>query len=145
LSDDVIFQLYVEIEGRMRKVMTVIKMRGSEHSKDLRLYDVTVGGLVLGDPLCEYRGIITGVAQRHQTTEFAEPPDTSGERARASNAAPARDPRHVRNSHAPGVSSSIGSCTPALRPLRIVAQHWRSPSSATRPLASAAARNSAST
>ena len=51
----------------MRKVMTVIKMRGSAHSKDLRLYDVTADGLVVGDTLYEYRGIITGVAQRHHT------------------------------------------------------------------------------
>jgi circadian clock protein KaiC len=71
LSDDVIFQRYVEIEGRMHKVMTVIKMRGSEHSKDLRLYDVTKDGLVLGDTMYDYRGIITGVAQRHQRTESA--------------------------------------------------------------------------
>ena len=69
LTDDVIFQRYVEIEGQMRKVMTVIKMRGSEHSKDLRLYDVTGGGLVVGDTLYDYRGIITGVAQRHLRDE----------------------------------------------------------------------------
>jgi circadian clock protein KaiC len=69
LTDDVIFQRYVEIEGQMRKVMTVIKMRGSEHSKDLRLYDVTKGGLVVRETLYDYRGIVTGVAQRHQLDE----------------------------------------------------------------------------
>jgi circadian clock protein KaiC len=69
LSDDVIFQRYVEIEGQMQKVMTVIKMRGSTHSKDLRLYDVTAAGLVIGETMYDYRGIITGVARRHQTDE----------------------------------------------------------------------------
>lgn len=69
LSDDVIFQRYVEIEGQMHKVMTVIKMRGSEHSKDLRLYDVTESGLVVGNTLYDYRGIITGVARRHERSE----------------------------------------------------------------------------
>jgi circadian clock protein KaiC len=69
LTDDVIVQRYVEIEGEMRKVMTVIKMRGSKHSKDLRLYDVTETGLEVGDSLHDYRGIITGVAQRYQRTE----------------------------------------------------------------------------
>ena len=49
--------------------MTVIKMRGSEHSQDLRLYDVTAGGLVIGETLHEYRGIITGVARRHLSGE----------------------------------------------------------------------------
>jgi circadian clock protein KaiC len=49
--------------------MAVIKMRRSEHSKELRLYDVTKTGLVVGSSLHDYRGIITGVAQRHQRTE----------------------------------------------------------------------------
>ena len=69
LSDDVVFQRYVEIEGRMHKVMTVLKMRGSAHSKDVRLYDVTEGGLVVGNTLYDYRGVITGVAQCHQASE----------------------------------------------------------------------------
>jgi hypothetical protein len=53
----------------MHKVMTVIKMRGSAHSKDLRLYDVTANGVEIGNTLYEYRGIITGVAQRHLADE----------------------------------------------------------------------------
>jgi circadian clock protein KaiC len=69
LTDDLILQRYVELEGRMRKVMTVVKMRGSDHSKDLRLYDVTPDGLVIGSTMYDYRGIITGVAQRHLADE----------------------------------------------------------------------------
>jgi circadian clock protein KaiC len=69
LADDVIVQRYVEIEGEMRKVMNVVKMRGSEHSKELRVYDVTKTGLVVGSALHDYRGIVTGVAQRYQRTE----------------------------------------------------------------------------
>src|SRR6266581_5648752 len=56
LSDDLIVQRYVEMEGEVRKVMNVIKMRGSEHSKALRLYDVTKTGLVVGGALSDYRG-----------------------------------------------------------------------------------------
>src|SRR5579859_6573652 len=69
LADDVIVQRYVEIEGEMRNVMNVVKMRGSRHSKELRLYDVDERGLRVGGALHDYRGIITGVAQRHQRTE----------------------------------------------------------------------------
>ena len=69
LTDDIIVQRYVEIEGEVRKVMTVMKMRGSEHSKALRLYDVTKAGVVIGDTLHDYRGIISGIAQRYQRTE----------------------------------------------------------------------------
>ena len=84
LSDDVIFQRYVEIEGQMHKVMTVIKMRGSAHSKDLRLYDVTETGREVGNTLYDYRGVITGVAQRQQASESGN----SGDRPKP--AAPGR-------------------------------------------------------
>ena len=52
-----------------RRQQTVMKMRGSEHSKALRLYDVTKAGVVIGDTLHDYRGIISGIAQRYQRTE----------------------------------------------------------------------------
>ena len=52
------------MDGELRKVLAVVKMRGSEHNKALRAYDVTDHGIVLGEALTEYSGIITGVAQR---------------------------------------------------------------------------------
>jgi len=39
----------------------VIKMRGSEHSHEFRRYEVTPKGVVVGDSLKEYDGLITGV------------------------------------------------------------------------------------
>ena len=71
LTDNIILQRYVELEGQLRKVLTVVKMRGSDHSKDLRAYEVTERGLVLGEVLFGYSGIITGVA--HRLTDL--PPD----------------------------------------------------------------------
>lgn len=64
LSDNIILQRYVEIEGVLRKVMAVVKMRGSDHSKELRAYEVGEHGVVLGEALTDYTGIITGVARR---------------------------------------------------------------------------------
>jgi len=64
LTDDIIVQRYVEMDGQLRRIMTVIKMRGSGHSKDIRLYDVTADGLVLGERVMDYTGLITGVATR---------------------------------------------------------------------------------
>src|SRR5690606_6857337 len=63
-ADDIIMQRYVELNGQLRKVLAVVKMRGSEHSPDLRLYELTEDGLVLGETLGEYTGIVTGVPQR---------------------------------------------------------------------------------
>jgi circadian clock protein KaiC len=61
ITDEIIVQRYVEIEGELRRVMAVIKMRGSEHSHEFRTYEVTAQGVVVGGSLTEYDGIITGV------------------------------------------------------------------------------------
>jgi circadian clock protein KaiC len=61
ITDEIIVQRYVEMEGELLRVMAVIKMRGSQHSHQFRLYDVTAKGVVVGETLTEYDGIITGV------------------------------------------------------------------------------------
>src|SRR5687767_3932964 len=60
ITDEIIVQRYIEMEGQLRRVMAVIKMRGSDHSHEFRTYDVTASGVVLGDALTEYDCIITG-------------------------------------------------------------------------------------
>ena len=50
-----------DMEGELRRVMAVIKMRGSEHTHQFRRYEVTASGVVVGGPLTEYDGIVTGV------------------------------------------------------------------------------------
>jgi circadian clock protein KaiC len=61
LTDDIILARYVEMEGQLRTVMTVVKMRRSGHSRDLRLYEVGASGIKMGATLGDYRGILTGV------------------------------------------------------------------------------------
>jgi circadian clock protein KaiC len=61
ITDEIIVQRYVEIEGELGRVMAIIKMRGSEHSHEFRSYEVTPKGVVVGGPLKDYDGIITGV------------------------------------------------------------------------------------
>ena len=61
ITDEILVQRYVEIEGELLRVMAVIKVRGSDHSHEFRLYDITANGVVVGDSLKDYDGIITGV------------------------------------------------------------------------------------
>jgi circadian clock protein KaiC len=68
VTDGIILQRYVEMEGSVHRVMTVIKMRARPHSKELREYEVTDKGIVVGRSLPAYRGILTGV-----TTPVAQP------------------------------------------------------------------------
>ena len=46
LTDDIIRLRYVEIDGQLRKVLVVVKMRGGNHSKDIREYVVGDDGLI---------------------------------------------------------------------------------------------------
>ncbi len=64
LSDDIILQRYVEIEGQLRRIMLVVKMRGGNHSKDIREYEITSDGLVVGECLSDYHGLISGIPER---------------------------------------------------------------------------------
>lgn len=50
LTDDIIRLRYVEIDGQLRKVIVVIKMRGGNHSKDIREYVITDKGVVVISP-----------------------------------------------------------------------------------------------
>jgi circadian clock protein KaiC len=62
LADDIIRLRYVEIDGVLRRIATIVKMRDSQHSKEIREYEITKNGMVLTNrPLNEYRGLITGV------------------------------------------------------------------------------------
>jgi circadian clock protein KaiC len=64
LTDDIIRFRYVEIEGQLRKVLVVVKMRGGDHSKDICEYEITSEGITIGERLNGYRGLITGVPER---------------------------------------------------------------------------------
>ena len=64
LSDNIILLRYVEMQGDVQCVINIIKMRGSEHSKNLRMYNITDKGLVVGKSLEGYEGVTTGVSKK---------------------------------------------------------------------------------
>lgn len=84
LTDEIIRMRYVEIDGQLRKVMMVVKMRGGNHSKDIREYIITAKGVVIIHPRStEYIGLTTGIAQRTgprpaQESEPAPEPKAAG-------------------------------------------------------------------
>jgi len=61
LSDDIVRLRYVSINGQLRRMMLVVKMRGGPHSIDMNEYQVTDKGIVIGEPLRGYRGLTTGI------------------------------------------------------------------------------------
>jgi len=60
LADAILVQRYVEIAGQFKRALSVVKVRGSEHSKDIRLFTITNQGIVIGETMSEYAGILSG-------------------------------------------------------------------------------------
>lgn len=65
LTDDIIRLRYVEIDGQLRKVLVVVKMRGGNHSKDIREYIIDQRGMVIIAPLhSDYSRLTSGLPVR---------------------------------------------------------------------------------
>jgi circadian clock protein KaiC len=60
LTDAIIMQRYIELKGQLQRIMAVVKVRGSAHSKDLRAFEITDQGIIMGEPLGGYEGLLTG-------------------------------------------------------------------------------------
>jgi circadian clock protein KaiC len=60
LADAIILQRYIELEGEFKRVISVVKVRGSKHSKALRLFDIEDDAVVIGAALSQYEGILSG-------------------------------------------------------------------------------------
>ncbi|HEY8036618.1 MAG TPA: ATPase domain-containing protein [Methylobacter sp.] len=60
LADAIILQRYIETKGQFKRVLSVVKVRSSQHSKDIRLFDITDQGIIIGETLSGYTGIMSG-------------------------------------------------------------------------------------
>ena len=67
LTDGIILQRYVELDGALQKALVIAKMRGFDHHKGIRLYDIDATGIVMGEPLAGYQGILVGESRRLPT------------------------------------------------------------------------------
>jgi circadian clock protein KaiC len=74
LTDDIIRLRYVEIDGQLRKVLVVVKMRGGNHSKDIREYVITDKGVVVIHPReTDYARLTTGLPEHIGQQDEAAP------------------------------------------------------------------------
>lgn len=61
LADTVILMRYFEVNGSVRQAISVVKKRSGDHERTIRECKVGKGGLVVGDPLRDFQGVLTGV------------------------------------------------------------------------------------
>jgi circadian clock protein KaiC len=60
ICDSIILLRYVETFGEMRRGLTVLKMRGSAHGKEIREFTIDASGMHLGRAFRNISGIISG-------------------------------------------------------------------------------------
>ena len=60
LTDAIIVQRYIEVDSSLQRVMAVVKVRGSAHSNDIRRYEITDDGIIIGKPVIHYEGLLGG-------------------------------------------------------------------------------------
>jgi circadian clock protein KaiC len=83
LTDDIIRLRYVEIDGELRKIILIVKMRGGNHSKEIREYQITSEGLIIiGPRLTGFRGLTTGNPERLAQPIEGEQPSPSAQKPR---------------------------------------------------------------
>jgi len=69
--DSYLMLRYVEIESAIRKALLVLKMRGSDHAKDIRQFDVTERGIEVQSKFEGQEGILSG-SPRRMADSFVE-------------------------------------------------------------------------
>ena len=73
LADAVVMLRYFESQGQVRQAISVMKKRGGAHERSIREFSLEPGGIRVGEPLSEFRGILTGVPTYEGTPTIAEP------------------------------------------------------------------------
>jgi circadian clock protein KaiC len=68
LTDAIIVQRYIELESSLRRVLSVVKVRASAHSTEIRQYEIGDAGIILGAPVREYEGLLGGRPSRLRTS-----------------------------------------------------------------------------
>jgi circadian clock protein KaiC len=61
LADAVILIRYFEMRGEVRQAISVMKKRGGAHERSIRDFALRGDGIVIGKPLRDFRGVLTGV------------------------------------------------------------------------------------
>lgn len=60
LVDAIVVQRFVESQAQLKTIISVIKVRGSAHSRDMRYFDITDDGVVIGDGPAPISDILLG-------------------------------------------------------------------------------------
>ena len=63
LADGIVFLRHLELQGKLRKAIGVLKKRTSDFERTLREFEITSHGIKVGEPLTGMRGILSGTPE----------------------------------------------------------------------------------
>ncbi|MEM9814163.1 MAG: circadian clock protein KaiC [Pseudomonadota bacterium] len=69
VTDSIFLLRYVELCGEVRRGIAVLKMRGSQHDRDIREYSIGANGMTIRGPFESVNGILAGAPTRGRITE----------------------------------------------------------------------------
>jgi circadian clock protein KaiC len=72
LVDAMLVLKFVEIDSSIKKALGILKMRGSDHDRHLREYQITQRGFEVISAFSDYEGVMTGSPTRNSSQKFAE-------------------------------------------------------------------------
>jgi circadian clock protein KaiC len=72
LADSVILLRYFEAEGRIHKAISIVKKRSGAHETAIRSMTMSAKGLHIGEPLENYRGVLSGIPNYTRTLDRLE-------------------------------------------------------------------------
>lgn len=61
LADTIVLMRFFEVQGRVRKAISVVKKRSGPHEDTIRELAIGPGGIVVGKALTDFHGVLTGV------------------------------------------------------------------------------------
>ncbi|WP_416841526.1 ATPase domain-containing protein [Haloferax sp. DFSO52] len=63
LADNIVFLQHVEVDGKLQKVIGVLKKRTTQFEHMLRKFEISENGVVVGEPMTDLRGILSGTPE----------------------------------------------------------------------------------
>jgi circadian clock protein KaiC len=72
MTDAIIVQRYIEVESRLRRLIAVVKVRGSNHSHELREFTINDVGIQIGDMLQNEEGLLGGRPTKKRSADLTD-------------------------------------------------------------------------
>jgi circadian clock protein KaiC len=73
MTDSIIVQRYIEVDSHLRRLIAVVKVRGSAHSHELREFTINQSGIIIGDMLQDQEGLLGGRPTRKRADASVAP------------------------------------------------------------------------